>query len=500
MPFPALIAAPIATLVNYFRQDMIERQRQEHQASLEIFRHENQVASQMRQFEFSAWESEKSRALQADLAQFNQDFQRSENDKNRVLQVYLAQTNAQAVAIQGQLNREFQEKLQRLNLDFQKNENQLNRNHALQLAEFHAQLQVYMFERQKESQLSMKEMDMKYALQLRQEDRKHALEMLRQNRQAQKLPICLCAEDILSGKHHEEEVFLMISPFSLQFDVPNASSSSLPTMEKGLEHGLRQLCELYKANGQSVSFKGGVWDTKVKRAEAAMQFVFNELRSESVIVLESSLEGEKFHLNLACWSKISPTFRYQTVLNLAWRDILINLTKIRTAEQIEAYKGIDENELKLFLGDKPFLNYKHNSMILRLAERMKNIQTTNYFSASEDFAAFEKWLVAYHNLVAGIYIDEHFLLNVAPSVRKRPLLPKLLKEMAKTLPEGFLDYVAPLLVTTYEMFYQILEKEEPHWAAELRLDLAHTLAHLSDKSFAKKYIIASLEAKTKQNL
>ncbi|MBD2571333.1 GUN4 domain-containing protein [Anabaena lutea FACHB-196] len=131
----------------------------------------------------------------------------------------------------------------------------------------------------------------------------------------------------------------------------------------------------------------------------------------------------------------------------------------------------------------------HNLEILEEEEQLKifGIDTSDlsrrYKINNKDFDVFYQFLITVHALFAGLTIDIHYLIHYDET----PLLPQLLSDLVV----GDKQIIGGIF-SNYQGVYQSLANERSALIPELFLDLAHSLSHLSDQSWAREQLNSSV--------
>ncbi|WP_161575412.1 SUMF1/EgtB/PvdO family nonheme iron enzyme [Beggiatoa leptomitoformis] len=459
--------------------------------------HEERQALQKAEMQLRAWQH-----------QSNLDFQAEQQEAQRLLTLQ-----------EGERNRAMMRELEELRQDFQAHENQLSREHSLKVEEFRANMQRWVITEQKATQLRLKEIDVQLARELRLFDRETALGNIREQRRLQNLPICVTADQLLSSSEFISPLHVFISPPRLRAErVAHASTVEekdptrlLPPMETHLATKLRAFFQRYNEQQRPVGLVSGAWMSKTLYGDAAALQVFTELKTEAVLILESSLEGYTFTLNYAFWGMNWDKPRYNTALSLNWRETLFDLVKVRTLEWQEKQQGKTPQQIEELYGKARVEQYLNNVKIME-RERVcleEGIDLTDidrpYFVIEKDYNTLIALLIAYQCIFSGLLADEYYLLHVPVEKRRPPLLPSLLAQLPQLLsandsglnveiPSESLQEIASIIVDFYERLYAQLAQQEPAWMPELYLELAESLAVLDDKNSAKRQLECALSA------
>jgi len=132
----------------------------------------------------------------------------------------------------------------------------------------------------------------------------------------------------------------------------------------------------------------------------------------------------------------------------------------------------------------------HNLELLEKEAQLKNAGIDisklprRYKLNSEDFDALYQFLITVHALFAGLTIDIHYLIHYDVT----PLLPQLLSDLVV----GDKQIIGEIF-SNYQGVYQSLANERSALIPELFLDLANSLSHLPDKSWAREQFSYSVQ-------
>ena len=479
---------------------MIETQRYNTDRMIEANERRDRLQAQMKQAEMQ---------LQVLQQEKNLAFQAEQGELNRELQGELARLNRDLQAEEGMLNRQLQGELARLNREFQANEGKLNRQHALEIELFRENLQQALFAQQKQLQLELKQLDAELARELRVYDRQTAIELIQEQKRQNNSPIWLVAEDLINSHADIEPIPLRVffSPPALRHDRSEATGATrgFPEMEQALGQSLRTFFEKYTQNGRPIGFIAGAWTSKVFHSEAATHAIFRGLKTEPVLILESTVEGVDFNLNFGYWGVSWANYRYKTAISFPWQEALYEFAKMRTLrwkQDRDAHiaAGKEPSEFDEIYSQETTNRFLENIRIIererRCLEMGRDLRELDrrYSIHQIDYEALQKFIANCHCLFAGLLADEYFLLHVPVNVRKRPLLPQLLADLMEGMPEQQLQNLVELMVAFYETLYQEIAKSESGWVPELKLDLAASLQHLPQQYGAKQQVDASMQA------
>jgi formylglycine-generating enzyme required for sulfatase activity len=106
-----------------------------------------------------------------------------------------------------------------------------------------------------------------------------------------------------------------------------------------------------------------------------------------------------------------------------------------------------------------------------------------YKVSEKDFQKLHKYLITCHCLTVSVIADVHYL---APGNNLTPLLPTLLEDLLKDIPESEQLQTTMLswLLEIYNQMYEKLEEVMAGWIPDLILQFAIVLTSLEDKSYA----------------
>lgn len=314
--------------------------------------HSNQMIEERRQ-EFRAKELQlqymqfkEREANLAEQAKLNREFQASEGNLNRKLQAGLAEFRAKTDMVIQQRNHDFQAEQAEITRRFQAAMAELSHERQKELTEFRAKVdfaiqeknldfQRWSLEQQRELQMQLKSLDAELARELRAYDRETSLKMIEEKKKSDNSPIWLVASQVLGSNAVQEPVPLRIffSPPVLPYDRMGSSPESsrgFPEMADFLAEELRQFFGKYSAMGRSTDFIYGAWASNFFHGEAATLSLFDALKTEPTLILESSVEGDAFNLRTGYWGSNSAKYRYQSFISgLSWREALHDFAKAR---------------------------------------------------------------------------------------------------------------------------------------------------------------------------
>ncbi|MDZ8187777.1 MAG: WD40 repeat domain-containing protein [Nostoc sp. ChiSLP02] len=318
-------------------------------------------------------------------------------------------------------------------------------------------------------------------------------------------PLRLYPSQILESQTIQGRIPLKIflAPPQIKFDKFGHSTDGNSELELMLAEGLRNLFNQHYSLHNPVrptEFLAGAWDSKRFHSESSIKALYGILKTEPILILESENEGDYLNFRIAYWGLKQENYYYKTIARLSYKEILYESAKSRALE----WKKI-RDEL-LALGESlEEINLLGNDNVFNLAilEKAQKWQTQGidisklslqYKVNHQDFEKLCQVLITCHFLVAAWVADIYHLIHndVPPLLPK--LLPSLLKDALNLESVQAMSDDNPLRVyaTGYKQVYQALEIERRYWVPELALQLAQSLSHLPDRTWAQEQIDYSI--------
>jgi WD40 repeat protein len=338
-------------------------------------------------------------------------------------------------------------------------------------------------------------------------ERETALQLPESHKILDNWPLRLFPSQLLSSHHHEQRIPLRIflSPPQIQSARLGEVASALPEIEGNLAQSVGEfLSQHYPLSRQErpTEFLAGAWDNQNFHREASIKALFERLKSEPTLILETELVGDYLTFRIAYWGLGQKNYCYQTIFShLNYRNFLYNCAKQRAlkwretvnkllelGESLETIKTLGEDNcfnLEVLEKEEKWREYGIDTSELALHYRVNN----------KDFEALSQLLITCHCLVAGWVADAHHLIQYDVSPRLPELLPRLLDNASNP---QLVQAVVRTTILGYQDIFQALEYERPLWIPELALKLAQSLACLPDKSWAKEQLDYSLTVWLKQ--
>jgi formylglycine-generating enzyme required for sulfatase activity len=437
---------------------------------------------------------------QRQLTERGQDLQQMQHEERLFVQLYEGRENRQAQAwqhkerqlaqlLEGERNRDLQDRQHKERLLAQLKEGETNRD-----------FQLKMFDLQRKYQLEIKQLEMTFAREMRQKDRLLQLELIKAMRQSSHNPLYPGVDAVLSNPVAEglQKVHLIFSPPVIKSDRV-IGEKELRETELKLTTALGIFADMYQEAARPVRFQGGAWVSKTYHGQAAAGTIFAEMRTEPVILLEASAEGNDYFIKLGSWWENALEFEFKHVLSFSWVNLLNDIIKKRVLswQASQQKHQLSDMYLKDNWGTEAFLAYKES---LLLMEYEQNNADFGFVGVQQrhrplptDLDELTQLLSLYHKIFVGIALDDYFLLNPVPKFRQKPLLPTLLPDLLKKFPDGQ-AFLAQTLMPHYEKLYGHLIETESAWAADLYIDLANVLLSLNQAEQADKALEKAFQA------
>ncbi|HEY9666262.1 MAG TPA: WD40 repeat domain-containing protein, partial [Coleofasciculaceae cyanobacterium] len=364
-------------------------------------------------------------------------------------------------------------------------------------------VQTWRFEQDKSLQQQLAAYNRETQLSVAAYQRETAFQLPETHKVLDNWPLTLFPSQLL-GSHQDEHripLRIFLAPPQVQSARLAQVNHILPEMEQNLAQNIGEfLCQNYPLSSQErpTEFLAGAWQSHGFHREASIKALFEMLKSEPTLILESEWVGDYLNFRIAYWGLGQKTYCYQTIISrLNYREIVYASAKSRalkwkqTANQLLACGESPEGVNRLG-GDNCF-----NLDILEKEEKWQRhgIDTSElaleYKVNAKDFEVLSQLLIACHCLVAGWVADAHHLVHYDVS----PLLPKLLPNLLEnTSDRQVAQAVMQTTIAGYQDIFKALELERPLWVPELALKLAKSLASLPDKSWAREQVEYSLNA------
>jgi len=398
----------------------------------------------------------------------------------------------------------FQSKLSQLNHERQMEIANFTKSVDLAISQKNLDFQKWRFEQEKSLQEQLAAYNRETQFALAEHHRKTTLDLPEVNKLFENWPLRIVPSQILKSYRGAGAIPLrvIISPPSVDFDrFAGASSQNFPKIEERLAEGLRELLNKHYPLNSTVrptELLDGAWDSNRFHGGASMRALFDKLKSEPILILDSKADGDYLNLRVAYWGPGQDVYNYEQITRLSYKEILNESAKARALKWktdvkdklLKMGKNADEIDKK-YGGD--------NALNLAIMEedeefRRNGVEIPRVYKANyEDYDVLCQVLNAYHCIVAGVIADAHHLIHHDVP----PILPEVLPDMLAEKPVLPVSDVARWVVANYLDVFRAVEIEKPFWIPDLTLQLAKGLSKLPDKSFAREQVVHSIQERLK---
>ncbi len=436
------------------------------------FRNTNKTTSTSKEI------AEQQQSNQLKLAYLNIQAQRDLEENRQHFQVNLELSRQQFQERMSYLGFQQQLTLREFDQQFQLRLRELDYQHQQEIEEYRARVNIAINQKNLDFQAWKLEQEMILQKDIAQFNRETQLAVAAYQRETnlqqpevnkiyENWPLKLLPSQILNS--HPNHLRIFISPPELDYDrfanLTDPKSHSFPRVQSFLGSRLLKLLNQYYPRNDELrptQLLDEAWDSKRFAGSSSIVALADRLESEAFMVLETKVTLNRYlSLRVAYKSIGQKDYFYEEVIpRFQYNDILLAAAKARVGKTAPT-------------------------------QRVEILP-------AEDGEALYEMLEVIHCIIAAWVADIHHLKHCnAP-----PLLPKLLPELVKGLPDFLLEDDHSLLtqlmqevVKGYQTFFQQLEKTERRYQVpELLLDLAVSLTKLEDKSFVKEQVIYSITA------
>lgn len=373
------------------------------------------------------------------------------------------------------------------------------------LQQRHLDFQQWRWQQEKALQQTLATQQREVLLKLAAEQRRTALQLPEVHKILDHWPLRLFPSQLLDGHGSEGLLPLRIFmvPPTVQFE-PRLESSidaDIPDLELSLAQRLRDfLNQSYGLHNSSrpTEFLGGAWESKRFHGEASIKALFNLLRSEPTLILESEIDGDILNFRMAYWGLGQTRYSYCSLFQLPYRNFLEASARARALrwqvvrEKLVALGRSPETIAKLGGDNEANLALLQEANTLEAAGIDLRELHLQYQLNRQDWDSLVQLLATCHCLIAGWIADIHHWRYHAAA----PMLPTHLPQLTQAIDNA--DLTRQLLEKTIVLYGDVLPASSIEngvgWAPELSLKLAYSLAHLPDQSFARNYINSSLQS------
>lgn len=266
--------------------------------------------------------------------------------------------------------------------------------------------------------------------------------------------------------------------------------------EARVAEGLRQFLQQHYSlhdRERPTEFIGGACDRHKFQGEASIKALFGVLQSQPTLILESEVAGDRLNFRIAYWGLNDGNYYYQTIAKIPYAEILTESAQQRAI----AWKTLRSQLIAA--GEDPELvddlggNNAANLAILERELRWQHqgIDPTQlrlkYQFNCQDLDVLCQYLIRCHTLVAAWIADIYHLLT-------RDVQPQLPQLLSNLLQEPIERSLIEAIVGGYRQMYGALAADRQSWLPELYLQLAQSLSHLPDRTWARAQLEASVRA------
>lgn len=354
---------------------------------------------------------------------------------------------------------------------------------------------VARFEQQKLLQQQLAIYQRETQIQIAEQEKDTTLKLPEVNKIFDSWPLRLYPSQILDHTINERKPLkIFLAPPQVKFDQFDHRNDGIPEIELMLAEGLRKFINKHYSLHSPIrptEFLAGAWDSKRFHSESSIKALFGILKTEPILILESENDGDYLNFRIAYWGLGQENYYYKTIARLSHREIVQESAKNRALEWKKIRdellaQGANLEEINQLGRDNVF-----NLVLLEKAEKWKaqgidiSKLSLQYQVNHQDFEKLCDVLTTCHFLVAAWVADVYHLVHYD--------IPPLLPELLPSLLQDALDLQSvQAIIIGYKQVYQALEKERRYWVPELALQLAQSLSHLPDRSWAKEQVDYSI--------
>ena len=405
------------------------------------------------------------------------------------LEIYRQEFQTKIVKYQCQENPELQEFIKAVDM---------------QIAKSNQEFQAWLFQQQKQLQIELAQYNRETQYLNAVYQRETTLEI----KELDNWPIKNYSWQILQYHQGRDPipVQIILAPPEIDFDrfehLNKTSTSTFPKVEKRLSQHLRNFLEKhYPLENQQrpTELIDHTWDSNRFAGGSAVKTIFSRLKSEPILLIESEVDGDLINIKVAYWSggqEISPF--YKTIISQLHYPKFVYEFAIQRALHWETNvkqkllaRGKTEQEInQKFAGD--------NALNLSIYREDKELQAEGieferaYKTNSEDFGKLSALLGAYHNVIAALFTDIHYLINTNLS----PKLPELLAELETdfSIEKCLADDLFQMVIESYIGSLRAMTKDRSELVPGFAADIAFGLTGLFDSNLAEQMLDFSLES------
>ncbi|MBW4686491.1 MAG: WD40 repeat domain-containing protein [Komarekiella atlantica HA4396-MV6] len=332
-------------------------------------------------------------------------------------------------------------------------------------------------------------------IQIAEQEKDTTLKLPEVNKILDSWPLRLYPSQILDHTSNERiPLKIFLAPLQVKFDQFDHRNDETSEIELMLAEGLRTFISKHYSLHNPIrptELLAGAWDSKRFHSESSIKALFGILKTEPILILESENDGDYLNFRIAYWGLGQGNYYYKTIARLSHREIVQESAKNRALEWKKIRdellaQGANLEEIEQFGRDNVF-----NLALLEKAEKWKaqgidiSKLSLQYQVNHQDFEKLCHVLTTCHFLVAAWVADVYHLVHYD--------VPPLLPELLPSLLEDAIDLQSvQAIIIGYKQVYQALEKERRYWVPELALQLAQSLSHLPDRTWAQEQVDYSI--------
>jgi len=422
--------------------------------------------------------SKQQQVQQLKIAHLNIQAQKDLEEKRQQFQINLEVGRQRFQERMSNLGFKQQKTLREFDQAFQSKLRELDYEHQQKVEEFRSQVNVAINQKNLDFQAWKVEQEMglqkelatfnrETQLAIAAYQRETALNMPEINKVYENWPLKNPPMQILNS--HPNHLRIFISPPALDYDrftnLSDPKNHNFPKIEGFLGGRLLKLLNQHYPRNDTLrptQLLDDAWDSKRFCGSSSIVALVDRLESEPFMVLESRITLNKYlSLRVAYKGASQKNYFYDEIIpRFEYGSILLTVAKARTGEA--------------------------------LLDNTQKIQII-----PDDWEVLYEILEVAHCIVATWIADVHHLLYHNAS----PLLPQILPELVKELPDflltdanSLLVQLMPEVVKGYQNVFQALEStEQCYQVPELFLELAQGLASLENKFLAKELMDKSIQ-------
>ncbi|WP_017316512.1 WD40 repeat domain-containing protein [Mastigocladopsis repens] len=344
----------------------------------------------------------------------------------------------------------------------------------------------------------------KTQLQIATHQRETALKLPEVHKTFESWPLRLSPSQILEShtSHQRTPLKIFLAPPKVKFDKFDSQGEDISDIEFMLAEGLREFLNKHYSLHNPIrptEFLAGAWDSKRFHSESSIKALFGMLKTEPVLILESEADGDYLNFRIGYWGIGQDNYYYKTITRLPYKEIVEESAKNRALE----WKKIRDELILLGENIEEINNIGRDNVInlaiLEKAEKWKekgidvSKLSLQYQVNRQDLEKLCQVLITCHSLAASWVADAYHLVHHDVP----PLLPELLPMLTNAVDLQSLQAMSDdnqlrVYATGYKQLYQALEMERRYWIPELALELAQSLSHLPDDTWAKEQVDYSI--------